>query len=83
MFINEETTTAEVLHRYRRLASHLICHSLGYLSPTAAGNMIKDVALGKSNWCEWIMACGGPKTPAGPPGESAISTRLERSMRSS
>lgn len=43
-----------LLHRYPRLCGHLICCSLGYLTPRAAEAMIEQYQQGKGFWCEWI-----------------------------
>lgn len=42
-----------ILKRYRCLAGHLICASLGYASPELAGLMIQNHLCGKPSWCEW------------------------------
>lgn len=43
----------EVLDRYPRLTSHLICASLGYFTPRSAANAILQHIHGKECYCEW------------------------------
>jgi hypothetical protein len=43
-----------LLIRYRRLSGHLICASLGYLTPRAAEAMLEQYKAGKGYYCEWI-----------------------------
>lgn len=50
-----------ILRRYPRLVGHLICQSLGYLTPRAAANLIIAYCGGREFWCEWIShlhSCG-------------------------
>lgn len=43
----------EVIKRYPRLTSHLICESLGYFTPQAAARAIQYYKKGKPFYCEW------------------------------
>ena len=45
----------EVLHRYPRLTAHLVCESLGYLTPLAAANAILSHIQGQPFACEWYL----------------------------
>ena len=47
----------DALRRWPRLCAHLICQSLGYASPTLAGNIVLAAARGERHSCEWIAAC--------------------------
>jgi len=49
--------TKEVLKRYPRICAHIICHSLGYATPSCAAQILMDAKLGKPNYCEWIYCC--------------------------
>lgn len=49
------STPAEVLHRYPRLVAHLICESLGYLTPKSAANWILAAKSYSPFWCEWSV----------------------------
>jgi len=52
-------TREEYMARYPRITAHIICHSLGYATPTTAAAILKDAREGKPNWCEWIYSCYG------------------------
>lgn len=43
-----------VLASFPRLCSHLICESLGYLTPKGAANLLWHHAQGREFRCEWI-----------------------------
>jgi hypothetical protein len=45
------------LTRYPRIIAHLICHSLGYATPSCAAGIVKDAHERKENGCEWIASC--------------------------
>lgn len=47
----------EIIAKYPRIVAHIICHSLGYATPTTAALILKDAKEGKENWCEWIYSC--------------------------
>ena len=49
----------EVLQRYPRLTGHLICESLGYFTPGAAANAIKDHIEKRPCFCEWYTHMAG------------------------
>lgn len=63
----------EVMKHYPCLTAHVICHSLGYATPSCAAHILKDAREGKPNYCEWIYSCYGcdPK----PAVQMAIKTR--------
>jgi hypothetical protein len=46
-------TPEEVMQRYPRLTSHLICASLGYFTPGSAAGAILRHSQGKPYYCEW------------------------------
>lgn len=46
-----------VMERYPRIVAHIICHSLGYCTPTSAAFILNDAANRQPNSCEWISAC--------------------------
>jgi hypothetical protein len=54
MVTSVNPTAVDVLYRCRRLASHLICESLGYFCPEAAANAI--AARRASGTCTWRRA---------------------------
>lgn len=45
--------------RYPRITAHVICHSLGYATPSCAARILMDAKEGRENWCEWIFSCYG------------------------
>lgn len=47
------TNPKEVMQRWPRLVSHLICKSLGYFCPTGAALAILNHHQQKPNFCEW------------------------------
>lgn len=51
----KELTQEDVLNRYPRLVSHLICESLGYFTPLTAANAILAYRENVPFWCEWYM----------------------------
>ncbi len=53
------TTQEDVLHRWPRLSSHLICESLGYMSPEHAALAILNYKRGEPHHCEWYWAMNG------------------------
>jgi len=65
MITSVRPTAVDVLRRYRRLASHLICESLGYFSPEAAANAIAAHKAGRPFWCEWYMHLAGGQPERG------------------
>ena len=50
-------TADEVMRRWPRITAHIICHSLGYATPSKAAWILLDAYLGRENWCEWVDAC--------------------------
>ena len=47
----------DYLKAYPRMCAHIICHSLGYATPTTAALILRDAAKRKEHWCEWIVSC--------------------------
>lgn len=45
----------ELLKRYRHLIAALIAYSIGYFTPLAALQAIKDYKNNEPNFCEWYM----------------------------
>ena len=56
---------AEVLQRYPILVSQMICASLGYFTPQAAGNALLCYIQGEPMFCEWYSHIAGGSI--GPP----------------
>ena len=55
----------EALKRWPRLCAHVICHSLGYATPSRAADIVLAAARRERHYCEWIDACyGGDALPA-------------------
>ena len=52
-------STDDVLSQYPLLTAHLICESLGYLSPTASAFAILHHIQGKPFYCEWYIDAAG------------------------
>ena len=55
-------TRDQVLRKYPRLISHMICESLGYFSPLCAANALAFHISGQPFSCEWyghICHCRG------------------------
>jgi len=52
-----EMTIKDVMIRWPRIVAHLICHSLGYATPSCSARIILDYKQGRENWCEWIYSC--------------------------
>ena len=50
-------TAQDYMKVYPRIVGHIICHSLGYATPTCAARILKDAREGNENWCEWIYSC--------------------------
>jgi hypothetical protein len=54
-----------VARRWPRIVAHLICHSLGYATPSTSAAIVLDAIRHRQNWCEWIYSCyGGDPAPA-------------------
>ena len=49
------TTRDQILRRYPRLVSHLICESLGYFTPEGAAGAILAVVQNRACACEWYL----------------------------
>ena len=47
----------DALRRWPRLCAHLICHSLGYATPSKAASIVLAAARREKHYCEWINAC--------------------------
>ena len=45
----------EVIQRYPRLTSHMVCDSLGYFTPEAAAHALLNYIQGEPCWCEWYL----------------------------
>ena len=45
----------ELLKRYRHLIAALIAYSIGYFTPLAALQAIKDFKNNEPNFCEWFL----------------------------
>jgi hypothetical protein len=54
---NQTLSEAEILSRFPLIVSHIICHSLGYATPSCAARILHNAIYGKRDWCEWIDAC--------------------------
>ena len=52
-----EMTAQDALRRWPRVCGHVICHSLGYATPTRAASIVLAAARREKNYCEWISAC--------------------------
>ena len=52
-------TRDEILRRYPRLVSHLICESLGYFTPEGAAGAILAVVQHRACACEWYLHMAG------------------------
>ena len=48
-------TDKTLLKRYRHLIAALIAYSIGYFTPLAALQAIKDYKNNKPNFCEWYL----------------------------
>ena len=58
-------TVEAVARRYPRIIGHVICHSLGYATPSTAARIVLDAIRRRQDWCEWIACCyGGDPVPA-------------------
>ena len=47
----------QIIQKWPRITAHIIAESLGYATPESAALILKDAALRKPNYCEWIDAC--------------------------
>lgn len=47
----------DALQRYPRIVAHMICHSLGYCTPSLAGTLVLAAARNHPHYCEWIYSC--------------------------
>ncbi len=63
--------------QYRRILSHLICESLGYLTPESAKRWIEEYKSGDEFYCEWVieMLSRGALNPTKSVLEMAIKNR--------
>ena len=60
-----EMRPEQALKRWPRLCAHVICHSLGYATPTKAADIVLAAARRRPHYCEWIDACyAGDPLPA-------------------
>lgn len=50
-------TPKDYLRRYPRLCAHIICHSLGYATPTTAATILMHAHRREPDYCEWIASC--------------------------
>jgi hypothetical protein len=57
--MNTATSRDEILKRYPRLVSHLICESLGYFTPEGAAGAILAVVQNRACACEWYLHMAG------------------------
>ena len=48
-------TDRKLLKRYRHLIAALISYSIGYFTPLAALEAIKDYKKNQPNFCEWFL----------------------------
>ena len=48
---------ADYLRRYPRICANIICHSLGYATPTKAAIILMHADRNEPDYCEWIDAC--------------------------
>lgn len=48
-------TDRKLLKRYRHLIAALIAYSIGYFTPLAALEAIKDYKKNQPNFCEWFL----------------------------
>lgn len=63
--MSRPNTREAVAKRYPRVVAHLICHSLGYATPSTAAAIVLDAIRSRPNYCEWIACCyGGDPIPA-------------------
>ena len=68
----------EVLHRYPRLTAHLVCESLGYLTPLAAANAILSHIQAQPFACEWYLHMARKDRPLIQVNENIISMAFRR-----
>ena len=45
------------MKRYPKLTAHIICHSLGYATPTTAADILRAAHQRQKHYCEWIWSC--------------------------
>ena len=50
-------TRQEAIRRYPRIVAHVICHSLGYATPTLAADIVAKARNRGPQYCEWIYCC--------------------------
>lgn len=50
-----DATPDDVIQRYPRLVSHMICESLGYFTPLGAANALLHYKRGEPFFCEWYI----------------------------
>lgn len=55
-------TTKEVLTKYPRIVSHLICESLGYFTPNSAAQALVAAKENRPYFCEWYSWIAGDCT---------------------
>jgi len=79
--VGEDTDLLDVLNSHRRLCAHLICESLGYLTPLAAANLLKHYVLGREFWCEWVshLKSQGVRNPTRTVVQWAVRNRRQHS----
>jgi hypothetical protein len=55
-----QRTMKDVLQRWPRLVSHMICYSSGYWTPKSAAGSVSQYLQGRGDWCEqnWSYAQG-------------------------
>ncbi len=58
-FSRPATPLEEIVARYPRLIAHMVCESLGYLTPLAAANAPKHHVLEQPFACEWYIHMAG------------------------
>ena len=56
---SKPTTCQQVLRKYPLLTAHLICESLGYLTPVSAANAILSHINRIPFYCEWYIDSAG------------------------
>ena len=52
---SKPASSQEILSRYPQLTAHLMCESLGYLTPMAAANAILSHIQKQGFACEWYL----------------------------
>ncbi len=51
-----KVSTDDVIRRFPRIVSHMICESLGYFTPSAAANAVIFHKRGEPFFCEWYTS---------------------------